>query len=155
MSNGVEKLRNVFYLGQIALGAIFLVGLFYFGRRRPESGFRVREADRWQPEGARLPSLRTGRVVKPGSRKGARAEPLKLTGIRVDGPPHEILGIAPGASEQEIHRAHRELIKRYHPDVVGPPGSREWKDAQRIAEALNHAKDQLLRAYKKGGPSSR
>ena len=27
-------------------------------------------------------------------------------------------------------------MKRYHPDLVGPPGSREWKDAQKIAEEI-------------------
>jgi hypothetical protein len=34
-------------------------------------------------------------------------------------------------------------MKRYHPDLVGRPGSREWKDAQRIAEAINRAKEEL------------
>jgi len=30
--------------------------------------------------------------------------------------PHAVLGVAPGAGEEEVARAYRELAKRYHPD---------------------------------------
>ncbi|MGI6212819.1 MAG: DnaJ domain-containing protein [Anaerovoracaceae bacterium] len=30
--------------------------------------------------------------------------------------PYEVLGLKPGASQQEIKRAYRELVKKYHPD---------------------------------------
>jgi hypothetical protein len=39
-------------------------------------------------------------------------------------------------------------MKRYHPDVVGRPGTREWKDAQKIAESLTAARDSLLKNRK-------
>src|SRR5258708_22988611 len=35
------------------------------------------------------------------------------------GDPFGALGLAPGASEQEIKRAYRALARRYHPDSAG------------------------------------
>ena len=81
-----------------------------------------------------------------------RKTPLQLEGIRVDGPPHEILGVQPGAGAEEIQRAYRERMKQYHPDKVGPPGSREWNDAQKIAEAINRAKSELLKKAQAESP---
>ena len=72
-----------------------------------------------------------------------------LGGFSFTGLPHEILGIAKDAGEFEIRRAHRALIKRFHPDKIGQQGSREWHDAQKIAEAVNTARDDMLRALPK------
>jgi DnaJ-like protein len=36
---------------------------------------------------------------------------------RVD--PHAVLGLEPGASPDEVHRAYRALAKRFHPDRAG------------------------------------
>jgi hypothetical protein len=33
--------------------------------------------------------------------------------------PHDILGLEPGASPEEVHRAYRALAKRFHPDRAG------------------------------------
>lgn len=33
--------------------------------------------------------------------------------------PHAVLGLPPDASPDEVHRAYRELAKRFHPDRVG------------------------------------
>ncbi|PLV57152.1 J domain-containing protein [Thermotoga sp. SG1] len=30
--------------------------------------------------------------------------------------PYEVLGVGPDASKEEIERAYRELVKKYHPD---------------------------------------
>lgn len=43
--------------------------------------------------------------------------------------PHETLGIAPGATREEIHAAYREAVKQYHPDRVAHLG----KDLQKLA----------------------
>jgi hypothetical protein len=33
--------------------------------------------------------------------------------------PHAVLGLAPGASAEEVQRAYRDLAKRFHPDRAG------------------------------------
>lgn len=165
-AEGPARVRALFYLAQLGVAGLFVAGLLWLRNRERPSGFRLREADRFR--GSRFPSPDRESPVPGGKGRGkgkddelasarmARTQgPLRLPGFRMDGAPHEILGVSPGASEGEIRRAHRELMKRFHPDQVGRPGSREWTDAQKIAERINSARDSLLAAIKSRSRSER
>ncbi|SFC48759.1 J domain-containing protein [Butyrivibrio sp. YAB3001] len=54
--------------------------------------------------------------------------------------PYKVLGVNPGASEEEIKKAHRRLAKKYHPDLN--PG--DASAAERMNE-INAAYDILTR----------
>lgn len=59
--------------------------------------------------------------------------------------PYKVLGVPPGASDEEIKRAYRELTKKYHPDLN--PGDER---AAQMMNDVNAAYDQI----KNGGAQS-
>ena len=139
-----QLIQDHFYALQIGVGAFFLFLWFLRRKEDTKSPFKVREADRV-----------AGMATKPGqpandalAKARYEAGKILLEGFRPNLPPHEILGVKAGASADEVQKAWKDLMKRYHPDQVGRPGTREWQDAQRIAEVINHAKDTLLKTAK-------
>lgn len=135
-------LQEHFGLLQLGISLFFLV-LWLRSRSNEvtKSGFKLREADR---------NLNFKRNQK-GSQDEAQIpkKPLRLSGITADGASHEVLGVSALASEAEIKSAYKEKMKQYHPDRIGPPGSREWQESTRIAEAINRARGDMLEKLKR------
>jgi len=71
-----------------------------------------------------------------GSAGGSRAPPPRA-GSSAMGRTEafEVLGLKPGATEDEIHAAHRRLMRMAHPDT----GGSDW-----LASRINQARDVLL-----------
>ena len=63
--------------------------------------------------------------------------------------PYEVLGVSPGASQEEIKKAYRELAKKYHPDKYRDNPLADL--AEKRMREINEAYDILM---KNGGASA-
>ena len=57
---------------------------------------------------------------------------------------YKILGVARGASEDEIKKAYRKLARKYHPDVSKEANAKE--KFQEVSEAYETLRDKEKRA---------
>lgn len=123
----------------------------------PHSGVRLADLTRPQceeilqicrrddPEGARLLEAYLDRRF-PGWRPagedhgdpGRGSGDRRLAGAMTEDEAYEILGLAKGASSEDIARAHRTLMKKLHPDYGGPTA---------LAAKVNEAKAVLMRRH--------
>ena len=63
--------------------------------------------------------------------------------------PYRVLGLEPGASDDEVKAAYRKLAKKYHPDVNG--GSPE---AEAKMKEINAAYSQIMNRHANPNPGS-
>ena len=68
---------------------------------------------------------------------------------------YDVMGVPRGASQDDIKKAYRELVKKYHPDLHkdDPQAPRNMSDVNEAYETLSDpAKRQQYDAYGKAGP---
>jgi DnaJ-class molecular chaperone len=58
--------------------------------------------------------------------------------------PYDILGVAPGASKEEIKAAYRDLANRYHPDKVAHLGEELQTLAEQRFKEIQEAYQELI-----------
>lgn len=66
--------------------------------------------------------------------------------------PYEVLGVPEGASEEEIKRAYKELVKKYHPDKYQDNPLSDL--AEEKLQEINEAYDMLMKGRGSGAGSS-
>jgi len=75
---------------------------------------------------------------------------------------YELLGLSRGASQDDVRKAHRELVRKYHPDAnpEDPRAEERFKEIQQAYEVLSNPRkrreyDEGLRTSPGEGPSGR
>jgi DnaJ homolog subfamily C member 19 len=79
----------------------------------------------------------TSRVGRGRKRMGSRPSSRTGPGAMSEAEAWEVLGLTPGATEEEIRAAHHRLMRGTHPDT----GGSDW-----LAARVNQARDILLRS---------
>lgn len=117
--------KPLYGLPLMALGAM---GVFAAPRPKRRSRLGNRHADGRTPGGG--PDFETDPDAGTGRVGGGRS------GVMSEEEAYQVLGVEPGASLEEIGRAHRTLMKKFHPDQGG---------STEAAARVNAAKDVLAK----------
>lgn len=77
-----------------------------------------------------------GRLTRAGAAPAATHDPIPTD-------PYELLGVSPWATGEDITRAYREQLKRYHPDRVAGLGEELQRLAHERTIAIQHAYERI------------
>lgn len=118
-----------------ALGVDDLIALWRVCEREDRQSAQILVAylDRWEPDWRQKAGA--GHQQSAGGGTGYSQRPGRTTAAMTVDEAWEVLGLKPGASEEAIRQAHRQLMKKFHPDQGG---------SDYIAAQINMAKDVLL-----------
>ena len=62
---------------------------------------------------------------------------------------YDILGVSRDASEEDIKKAYKKIMLKYHPDRMGNKSDKEKKEAEEIVKSANEAYETLSDPQKK------
>ncbi|MBI4924922.1 MAG: J domain-containing protein [Bdellovibrio sp.] len=142
-------MERVFYISQIVIFGLFIAVLIFFRPGFGRTKFKQKESNtKTQPERKCIKKLLTSK-----NKPAEKHKPEPPIGIDIHGKPHEILGVSENATKNEITKAYHDKIKQYHPDKAASQDALQWSqktihDTQKIAEAINAAKDTLIKSLK-------
>ncbi len=68
--------------------------------------------------------------------------------------PYKVLGVSPSASDDEIKKAYRALVKKYHPDRYATAPKEVQAQVQEKIKQINMAYDQIQQLRSGGGTGS-
>ena len=60
--------------------------------------------------------------------------------------PYRVLGLEPGASDDEVKAAYRKLALKHHPDRVATLGEDVRRAAEEKFQQINNAKERIYKA---------
>lgn len=63
--------------------------------------------------------------------------------------PYSVIGVSANASDEEVKKAYRDLVKKYHPDKYRDSDLKDLADEK--IKSVNKAYDDILRMRKNGG----
>ncbi len=72
---------------------------------------------------------------------------LSLGGTSIDDA-YKVLGISPSATDDEVKKAYKEMVRKHHPDRVAKLGDDVRKAAEKKMQEINEARDRI---YKERG----
>ena len=82
---------------------------------------------------------RRGQSAQDGGSRQQRTEGKRKPGEKDDAFYFSVLGLTPSANVDEIKRAYKNLMRKYHPDAVAKLSPREQAAASEKAKAVNEA----------------